>query len=124
MTVTNHSELERRRRVLQAELIKIDAMLASNVQPERVVWNAAKLNGTTSADVLRANRRRGASDARRMVAGYLNIKGWPPGDIAELLNRDRSTVYYLIQSHHELMAVSDSYKAKYSELVELQNIAI
>lgn len=124
MTVTPYSELERRRRVLQAELAKIDAMIAADVQPERVIWNAAKLHKTTSADVLRQNRSRGASDARKMVAGYLRGQGWRPDDIANVLNRDRSTVYYLLESHDDLYASSDGYCRTYSQLVELQNIEI
>jgi chromosomal replication initiation ATPase DnaA len=54
-------------------------------------------------------------DARRAIALMLNNLGYRPQRIARAINRDRSTIYNLIDTAKELMDSDLRFKSKYAD---------
>jgi chromosomal replication initiation ATPase DnaA len=88
--------------------------------PEDVVIHAvvqavSETFGISTAAISGKVRTDEIVDARRAIALMLNNLGYRPQRIARAINRDRSTIYNLIDTAKELMDSNLKFRCKYAD---------
>lgn len=94
-------------------LVRLNTNAPDDVVIETVVRSVAYSFKISTAAIMGKVRTQEIVDARRAIALMLNNLGYRPQRIARAINRDRSTIYNLIDTAKDLINNDLSFRVKY-----------
>jgi chromosomal replication initiation ATPase DnaA len=94
-------------------LVRLNTNAPDDVVIETVVRSVSGTFGISTVAIMGKIRTEEIVDARRAIALMLNNLGYRPQRIARAINRDRSTIYNLIDTAKDLIDKDLSFRVKY-----------
>jgi len=82
------------------------------------IWGVCEKMEINQADIFGSSRKTRVSDARKMISFWAITNGFLIDEIAFILDKHRTSIYYCIKRHRELMKIDRKYKNRYAAILK------